>query len=197
VVAVGAYLGLAVVHGAFAERIQSIADDANYTLRVAPLDRLTDALQEPLIGGGLGTASPGASRVDLGFINGAESFGAALVFQVGIPGGLLFCVFVFALLRAGYVATSKCRPNDFGVLAAAILVYELAVCLDSWSYDPLHYPPSRVIFWFWAGVLLSLPDLARRNEAVASSSGRCHLAQAPRDRFHVSQMARTSLGLEM
>jgi hypothetical protein len=157
----GAAYGLSVVEGAFTERVRSISDDANYTLLVAPVERMTDALQKALTGGGLGSASPGVSRLELPPANSSESFMAALVYQLGLPGLLLFYLYLAALAIGGFRALQKCRRQDVGLLAAAILVYEIAIVLQSWSYDPLHYPPSRVIFWFWAGVLISLPQVAR------------------------------------
>jgi hypothetical protein len=167
---VGILAGLFVVGSAFAERVYSIAEDVDYTLWIAPVERMTDALKNPLIGVGLGTASPGISRLDFGEINPAESFGAALVFQAGIPGLILFVLLIAALLKAGYNALSRSRGQGLELLAAAILAYEVAICLDSWSYDPLHYPPSRVFFWFWAGVLLSLPRLSDSRAIPASAA---------------------------
>lgn len=161
---IGVVVGLSVVGDAFSERIRSITDDAAYTLRIAPIERMAEALENPLAGGGLGTASPGTSRLELESINSAESYGAALVYELGLPGLMLFALFLASLLKAGYHALSRCRGQDMELLAAAILVYELAICLESWSYDPLHYPPSRVLFWVWAGVLLSLPCLSRQTE---------------------------------
>jgi hypothetical protein len=169
VVILGGALGLWVVRDAFEDRVRSIADDADYTLRVAPVERMSAALQEPVFGGGLGAAVPGTTRLDLSMINAAESFGAAVVFQVGVPGLLLFCVFIAALLFEGYRALVRCRRYDTGLLAAAIFVYEVAIVLDSWSYDPLHYPPSRVLFWFWAGVLLSLSKVTLLKERSSSA----------------------------
>jgi hypothetical protein len=162
--AIGVVIGLSVVGDAFSRRIRAIMDDASYTLRIAPIERMTAAFGNPWAGGGLGIASPGTIRLDLDALKSAESFYAALVYQMGLPGLLFFALLLAALLTAGYRALSGCREQDIGVLAAAILVYELAICLDSWSYDPLHYPPSRVLFWFWAGVLLSLPHLHGRGK---------------------------------
>jgi hypothetical protein len=161
VVALGASAGLFIVGDAFSDRVRSIADDANYALGIAPFERMGSALQNPVFGGGLGSASPGTGRLDVGLVNVAESFGAAVVFQFGVPGLLFFGAMLAALWGYGYMTLRQCRNSDTATLAAAILVYELAVCLNSWTYDPLHYPPSRILFWFWAGVLLSLPHLKK------------------------------------
>ena len=154
VAAVGILLGLFIVGDAFGDRVRSITDDVDYTVRVAPIERMTDAMQRPLTGGGLGTAPPGMTRFDLESINAAESFGAALVYQLGVPGIVLFAVLLGSLLEAGHRAFLKCRGRDLELLVAGILTYEVTICLQSWSYDPLHYPPSRALFWFWARVLV-------------------------------------------
>lgn len=169
-VAAGVLVGVSVVQDAFAERVRSISDDAHYALLVAPVERMTDALQKPLTGGGLGSASPGITRLDLPIINSAESFMAALVYEFGVPGLVLFYVYLAALTIGGFRILQKCRRQDIGLLAAAILVYQIMVYLQSWTYDPLHYPPGRVIFWFWAGVLLSLPRIGTHPSVARPST---------------------------
>jgi hypothetical protein len=170
VVAAGSVIGAQVAGQAFIYRVGSIAGDARNTLIDIPSERFSDALRTPLLGGGLGIASPGIGRLiapaftrrtlDVISIKPAEAFMAALVYQTGVPGLVLFYLFIAALLHLGLQAARACRRTDMGLLAAAIFGFEVAICLQSWSYDPLHYPPSRVMFWVWAGVLLSLPRLA-------------------------------------
>lgn len=157
----GAAAGLSVVQDAFASRLRSISDDANYALLIVPVERMTEALQNPVSGVGLGTASPGVGRLEMTTIGSAESFMAAVVYQLGVPGLLFFYLFQIALFVAGVRALRDTRHYDVSLFAASILAYEVAILLQSWTYDPLHYPPSRVIFWFWAGVLLSLPRISR------------------------------------
>ena len=184
---VGAIVGLFIVQDAFASRILSISNDANYALFIAPIDRMNDAMESPVTGAGLGTASPGVGRVNIATIVSAESFMAALVYQLGIPGAVLFYLYLAALFVAGFKALQKVRRQDIGLLAAAILAYQITILLQSWTYDPLHYPPSRVIFWFWAGVLIALPQLADRPIlagrlkpwTVRQVAGGSHLAGQP------------------
>jgi hypothetical protein len=170
VVAAGSVIGARVAGQAFVFRVNSIAGDARNTLIEVSLDRFSDALRTPLLGGGLGIASPGVGRLvapsftarslEVQSVKPAEAFMAALVYQTGVPGLLLFYLFIAALMYRGLQALRACRRTDMGLLAAAIFGFEVAICLQSWAYDPLHYPPSRVLFWVWAGVLLALPRLA-------------------------------------
>jgi hypothetical protein len=170
VVAAGGLIGGQVAGEAFVSRLNTIAADVRYTLIDTPTERFSDALRTPLLGGGLGLASPGVGRLvapsfsDRSLVSmsvkPSEAFMAALIYQTGVPGLLLFFLFIGALLHGGLQAVRASRRTELGLLAAAILAFEIAICLQSWAYDPLHYPPSRVLFWIWAGVLLRLPGLA-------------------------------------
>jgi len=170
VVAAGSAIGARVAGQAFVDRVSTIAMDVRNALIAIPSERFEDALRTPLVGGGLGVASPGVGRIEAPSfaarslegqsIKPSEAFMAALVYQTGVPGLLLFYLFIAALMYRGLQALRACRRTDLGLLAAAILGFEVAICLQSWAYDPLHFPPSRVLFWVWAGVLLSLPRLA-------------------------------------
>lgn len=156
----------------FQERIASIGSDVRLTMVVNPMLRVRDALRTPLWGAGLGIAAPGSGRLQpetsmatpqrtAESIKPAESFMAALVYNTGVPGLLLFYLLVGVLMHRGLNAVRRCRGTDLGTLAAAIFVFQVAILLHSWAYDPLHFPPARVLFWLWAGVLISLPRVAR------------------------------------
>ena len=190
--AVGAALGAAAlaVGGQFAgtvftERIASIGSDLHSTMVANPMARLQDSLLTPVWGAGLGIASPGSGRLlpepsmsmpirTRDAIKPAESFMAALIYDTGVPGLAMFYLMIGVLLLRGYDAVRACRGTDLGTLAAAILTYQIAIVLQSWAYDPLHYPPSRVLFWIWGGVLCALPRIARasaqqpRGQAVSN-----------------------------
>lgn len=170
VVAAGGVIGARVAGQAFVSRVNTIGGDIRTSLIDIPNERFSDALRTPLFGGGLGIASPGVGRLvapsfaarslEVKSVKPAEAFMAALVYQTGVPGLVLFYLFIATLMYHGLQALRACRTTDMGLLAAAIFGFEVAICLQSWAYDPLHYPPSRVLFWVWAGVLLALPRLA-------------------------------------
>ncbi len=158
--------------------------------------RLRGALESPVWGSGLGVASPGSGRLlpETSFaapvrtgesFKPSESFMAALISDTGVPGLLLFYLLLAMLMRQGLLAVRACRGTDLGLLAAAILVFEIAILIHSWAYDPLHYPPSRVFFWLWAGVLLALPKLATTAMPRPASS--------PRQRVPVRRLTRPEL----
>lgn len=183
VLGAGGAIGSQIAGEAFVQRVLSISTDARRSLIIVPTQRMMDALRNPLIGEGVGVASPGARRLvaPLGTANTnpatsireSESFMAALVYEMGVPGLLLFYLFIAALMIVGLRSVRECRRTDMALLAATILIFEVAICLQSWTYGPLHLPPSRVLFWFWAGVLLRLPALsADRDSLIARTAKR-------------------------
>jgi hypothetical protein len=89
-VPVAVVAGAVITGGAFAQRVISIQDNAQFALIEAPFQRLFDALQSPLVGQGWGSAVPGMHRLQLEAMNPAESFMAAIVFQAGVPGLVFF-----------------------------------------------------------------------------------------------------------
>ena len=188
-IALGAILGGAVIGNqlsgeAFQQRVASITYDLNNTLVLNPIERWNDAMRDPVWGGGLGIASPGGNRLEPEtamkierrenvIIKTPESFMAALIYETGVPGLIFYYLFIAAILYHGLRALRVLRPTDMGLFAAAIIGFQIAILVQSWPYDPLHYPPSRVLFWFWAGALMRLPALA------AQSAGR-QAATVPR-----------------
>jgi hypothetical protein len=178
----GAVIGNQLSGTAFQERVGTIGNDLNNTLVINPIERWNDALRDPVVGGGLGVASPGGSRIlgestmsterKLAFIKTPESFMAALVYETGLPGLVFHYLFIAAILYYELQVLRVLRPTDLGLFAAAIIGFQIAILIQSWPYDPLHYPPSRVLFWFWAGALISLPALSARNAARQATTVR-------------------------
>jgi hypothetical protein len=108
-------------------------------------------------------------RTENVIIKTPESFMPALVYETGVPGLLFFYLFIAAILYHELQVLRVLRPTDMGLFAAAIIGFQIAILIQSWPYDPLHYPPSRVLFWFWAGALISLPTLSARNAARSAT----------------------------
>lgn len=196
VVAAGA-VGNQVAGDAFRTRTASIVSDVERTVIGNPMERMADALQTPVFGGGLGIASPGAARYVQGrsmgdaaaaqetkYIRFPESFMAAMVYQMGVPGLVFFYLFLAVLMHECFRAARSCRGTDMALLAAAIVCYQVAILIQSWPYDPLHTPPSRVVFWVWAGVLLRMPQIAAgvsfAGETVTAAQRRLAEAMARR-----------------
>ena len=154
----------------FQERVLSIGADMHFTMVANPMFRLRDSLRTPVWGAGLGVASPGSGRLEpessmalptqrRESIKPSESFMAALIYDTGVPGLVFFYLLLGVMIQRSLMSVRACHGTDLGTLASAILVFQLAILIQSWAYDPLHYPPSRVLFWFWSGVACALPKL--------------------------------------
>ncbi|OFW16279.1 MAG: hypothetical protein A3F70_03705 [Acidobacteria bacterium RIFCSPLOWO2_12_FULL_67_14] len=180
VMAAAGWLVADVAGDAFGRRVASISEDLNRTLYENPTLTLIDALRTPILGSGLGIASPGVGRVEgpanpsvwggrAESIKWGEYFIAALVYETGVPGLVLFYLFLAAITYYSLKALRACRGTDMELLAAALLAFQLAILIYSWPYSPLRTLPARVLYWFWAGVLLSLPRLAAAKPAVQES----------------------------
>jgi hypothetical protein len=177
IMAAASVIGNRIVGEAIQQRIDTIAFDFNNTLVLNPTERLVDALRTPVFGTGIGTAAPGASRLQprnamgsqqtLRTLITGESFMAALIYHGGVPALIFFYLFLGALMLEGLQSVRACRKTDMAVLTAGLLCFQVAIVIQSWAYDPLHYPPSRVLFWFWSGVLISLPRIATVRTAAA------------------------------
>ena len=123
IIIAGSMIGMRVAGTVFQERIDSITLDLNNTLVIISIERLTAAMETPVFGGGLGIASPGSGRLaptsgmgtaarPLDSIKPSESFTAALIFQTGVPGLVLFYGFMAAILVHGLRAMRRSsRPT--------------------------------------------------------------------------------------
>lgn len=190
VLAVGWQIGNQLAGTAFFLRMQTIAFDARTSVVTVPLERVRDALRTPGIGDALGIAAPGVRRLvapNFGRLalesqspKPSESFIAALIYQTGVPGLVMYAFFIGVLIRQGLRSLKACRHTDMAMLAAAIVGFEMAIVMHSWAYDPLHFLPTRILFWFWAGVLLRLPVLAG---ADASAPVRSRATAIPQRRL--------------
>lgn len=180
VMAAAGWLIADVAGEAFRLRVGSISADLNRTLVENPTGTLVDALRTPILGSGLGIASPGVGRVEGPAnpsrtalrpepIKWGEYFVSALVYETGVPGFALFYLFLGAITYYSLQALRACRGTDMELLAAALFAFQLAILLYSWPYSPLRTLPGRVLYWFWAGVLISLPRLAAAKRVAQES----------------------------
>src|SRR6185503_6245989 len=189
----GAMIGNQLSGEAFQGRVESITYDLNNTLVLNPIERWNDAMRDPVWGGGLGIASPGGNRLEPEtamkirrtenvIIKTPESFMAALIYETGVPGLVFYYLFIAAILYYELKVLRVLRPTDFGLFAAALIGFQIAILIQSWAYDPLHYPPSRVLFWFWAGALIRLPTLPAQSAGRLATAVR-RVAAVPQRRL--------------
>lgn len=114
-----------------------------------------------LLGHGLGRATSAARR--LGETKLIETFYVKLLYENGILGVIAFLAVVSTLTVLTFKAYRSLQnpsPRHWGI---CLWVFVLLI-----SYNPYYYPlavdPVAVYYWFFAGILLKLPELEDRQK---------------------------------
>lgn len=158
-----------VAGGTFFDRVLSFAmDPGDVILRrglVDPLvERLGSAISATLIGNGIGTATAGARYLGPIWMD-SESYVAALWYELGVIGVVLFfaglTALLWQLLRA-WAATVDARAKVF---VTATVAYSLGMVAMMGTYAWLHYPPTLMLLWSMIGLGLRLSDLGSVRDA--------------------------------
>ncbi|MFB2916983.1 hormogonium polysaccharide biosynthesis protein HpsL [Aerosakkonema funiforme] len=118
-------------------------------------------LKGSLIGLGLGRATNSA-RV---FGNTAlvETWFPKVMHEVGPIGLAAFLIFVSCLTFYTFKAYRSIRDPSLRSFAACFWVFVLFISYQTYYY-PLDVDPVAVYYWFFAGVILKLPELARQED---------------------------------
>ena len=119
------------------------------------------------LGSGLGRASSAARG--LGEIQLIEVFHARLLYEIGILGAIAFLVVVTILTTLTFNAYRSLQNPSLRRLGFCVWVFILLI-----SYNPYYYPlavdPVAVYYWFFAGVLLKLPELEQTAALLTPAS---------------------------
>jgi hypothetical protein len=117
-----------------------------------------------LLGNGLGTATNSART--FGETELIETYHPKLIYEIGGFGTLAFMVLVTVLVIVTFQAYRSLRDRDLRNFGASLWVFVLFI-----SYNPYYYPldvdPVAVYFWFFAGVILKLPEIERQERLDA------------------------------
>ena len=143
------------------QRVDSLVDRWNYSpvsrFIVRQFQRVIDQ-QEGLLGNGLGSATNAARYFAPTRL--IETFHAKLLYEIGPLGLLGFLAVVSVLAFLTFKAYRSIQDPNLRSLGVCLWVYILLI-----GYFPYYYPldvdPVAVYYWFFAGVLLKLPELDR------------------------------------
>jgi hypothetical protein len=165
-----ATIGLVMFPTVVEERIKSLVDRWNASPPdqfIASQVQFTVEGQAGLLGKGLGRATNSART--LGQTKLIETWFPKLLFEIGPVGLIGFLIFVTALTWACFKAYRSLKERHLRSFGACFWVFVLFV-----SYNPYWYPldtdPVAVYYWFFAGVILKLPELDRQEEELLPSS---------------------------
>ncbi|MDX2214501.1 MAG: hormogonium polysaccharide biosynthesis protein HpsL [Oculatellaceae cyanobacterium bins.114] len=120
--------------------------------------------QEGFLGNGLGRATNSARS--LGNTQLIETYYPKMIYEIGIFGTLAFLVFVTTLVFLTFRAYRSVRDTSLRPYGAAIWLFVLFISYNTYYY-PLDVDPVAVYYWFFAGVVLKLPEIERQEKREA------------------------------
>jgi hypothetical protein len=121
--------------------------------------------QKGLLGQGLGRATNSA-RV-FGETQLIETYYPKVLYEIGPFGLLAFLAVVILLTYLTFRAYRSIRDNGLRSYAASFWVFVLFITLNTYYY-PLDVDPVAVYYWFFAGVILKLPEIERQERLQAA-----------------------------
>lgn len=88
-----------------------------------------------------------------------DNYWAATIVDVGIPGSLILTAILVSILWKGFRASRRFRNPELALLNGVLLTSMFAMCVGLWGAESILYNPDATFFWFFAGVLMRLPEL--------------------------------------
>jgi hypothetical protein len=125
--------------------------------------------QKGLLGRGLGRATNSA-RV-FGETQLIETYYPKVLYEIGPFGLLAFLVVVGLLTYLTFRAYRSIRDNGLRSYAASFWVFVLFITFNTYYY-PLDVDPVAVYYWFFAGVILKLPEIERQERLEAAAQAK-------------------------
>ncbi|HEY9644933.1 MAG TPA: hormogonium polysaccharide biosynthesis protein HpsL [Chroococcidiopsis sp.] len=119
------------------------------------------------LGNGLGTATNSA-RV-FGETSLVETYYPKVLFETGLFGVLAFLLFVTVITYVTFKSYRSLRDLTLRNYAASFWVFVLFISYNTYYY-PLDVDPVAVYYWFFAGVILRLPDIEREERQAAKEA---------------------------
>jgi len=125
--------------------------------------------QEGLLGKGLGRATNSART--FGDTELIETYYPKLLYEIGPFGVLAFLVVVTALTYLTFKAYRSVRDDGLRSYGASFWVFVLFISYNTYYY-PLDVDPVAVYYWFFAGVILKLPEIERQERLEAAAKAK-------------------------
>ncbi len=169
------FIGLATNPTVVQERTQSFTDRWNAS---PPYQFITDQFedvwkgQKGFLGNGLGRATNSARA--LGDTKLLETYYPKVLYEIGPLGMAAFLALVTTLTVATFKAYRSVKNRNFRSYGASYWVFILFISYNTYYY-PLDVDPVSVYYWFFAGVILKLPELdkqERLKEAALGNQGK-------------------------
>lgn len=164
----------------FLERFETLLDLEMVQGRTTALSYgwLSRSMQEDWAGLGAGYATVAARHVGQTPLNAGvvENTLAKIRFEAGLPGFVLFLVFLLAMIWSALRAPSLTRDTDLKWMGASCGVFIFINLVTAITGTPFDTSPSNVYIWLFAGFLARLPTL---RAPVADSGNNACATQRP------------------
>jgi hypothetical protein len=119
------------------------------------------------LGKGLGRATNAART--LGDAELIETYYPKVMYEIGPLGVLAFLVLVTTLTVVTFKAYRSVRDRSLRSYGASFWVFILFISYNTYYY-PLDVDPVAVYYWFFAGVILKLPELDRQEKLLKETA---------------------------
>ena len=165
------FIGLATNPAVVQERTQSFTDRWNAS---PPYQFITDQFedvwkgQKGIFGNGLGRATNSARA--LGETKLLETYYPKVLHEIGPLGMAAFLALVTSVTVATFKAYRSVKNRNFRSYGASFWVFILFISYNTYYY-PLDVDPVSVYYWFFAGVILKLPELDKQEKLKEAALG--------------------------
>lgn len=118
------------------------------------------------LGRGIGRATNSA-RV-LGDTVLIETYYPKLIYEIGVLGTIAFLILVTSLTIATFKAYRSVRNRTLRSYGSALWLFVFVMSYNTYYY-PLDVDPVAVYYWFFAGVVLKLPEIQKQEKREAKA----------------------------
>ncbi len=126
--------------------------------------------QSGFFGNGLGRATN--SGRSFGKTELIETYYPKLFYEIGPLGVIAFLAVVTTLTVVTFKAYRSVRDYNLRSFGASFWVFVLVISYNTYYY-PLDVDPVAVYYWFFAGVILKLPEIDRQEQQTTPSQQKC------------------------
>lgn len=161
---VAAAIGMAMFPDLVQERVDSFVGRWNAsppTEFIAAQAENTSKGQQGFLGQGLGRATNSART--FGYTALIETYYPKLLYEIGPLGVLAFIGLVTSLTFFTFKAYRSVREQNLRSFGASFWVFVLLISYNTYWY-PLDTDPVAIYYWFFAGVILKLPEIEKQEK---------------------------------
>lgn len=98
----------------------------------------------------------------------SDNLWVALVVDLGIPGVLIITLILLVVMLKGVIDLLRMREPAVKAVQGAILCALFVIIIGGYGGEAMLYNPEASFFWFFAGAMIKLPEIAAKTQQQAS-----------------------------